>query len=173
MGGMAAERLRTILVRLAAATAGGLALAACGSAQPPPPVPPHSAAERLWVDNAYRFIQLLEARLTLAAAGGSSLPAARKALSNTSDLYSTLVAYTYFGDCNPELASVGRPSARAAPAVRTLIAVCGRLERASNLFHLAVTRSEPKLLLRASRLDRAAAPLLYRASSELAALHVG
>jgi hypothetical protein len=159
-------------VRLASLlAAGAVGLTACGSAPPPvPPSPPHSAAERHWIDNAYRLVDLLESRVSLTAAGGSSVATARKALTNASSLYTTLVAYTFFGGCNSEIASVGRPSARAAHVVRTLIAACARLERASTLFHLAVTRNRPALLVRATQLSQAAVPLLFRAGSELAAL---
>jgi hypothetical protein len=136
----------------------------------PPPTPPHSVAERHWVDDAYRLIQLLESRVTLAAAGGTSIRSARQALDNASSLYTTLVAYTYFGGCNSEVASVGAPSERGQHVVQTLISACGHLERASALFHLAVTRNQPRLLLRATQLSQAAVPLLVRASSELAAL---
>jgi len=150
--------------------AGVVVLAGCGSVQAPPPVPPHSVAEQTWIANAYRFIELLESRIALTEPGGATVPSARKALSNTSDLYSTLVAYTYFSSCNSELASVGRPSARAERVVGTLIVACGRLEHASTLFHLAVTQNKPSLLVRATRISAGADPLLYRATSELVSL---
>jgi len=150
---------------------GACGLAGCGSAQSPPPVvPPHSAAERLWAANASRLIQLLESRIALTAAGGANVRSARAALSDTSDLYTTLVAYTFFSGCNTEIASVGRPSARAERVVATLISACARLEHASTLFHLAVTRKEPQLLVRATHLSATADPLLYRATAELVAL---
>jgi hypothetical protein len=150
---------------------GALVLAGCGSTpSAPPAVPPHSAAERVWVANAYRLIQLLESRIALTAAGGSSVGSARAALSSTSDLYTMLVAYTFFGGCNSEIASIGTPSARAEHVVDTLVSACSRLERASTLFHLAVTRKQPRLLVRATRLSATADPLLYRASEELVAL---
>ena len=150
--------------------AGLLVLAGCGSIKAPPPVPAHSAAERTWMANAYRFIQLLESRITLAGAGGATVRSARKALSDTSDLYSTLVAYTYFGGCNAEIASVGRPSTRAERVVGTLIRRARRLERASRLFHLAVTQKKPLDARAATRLSAGADPLLYRATAELVAL---
>jgi hypothetical protein len=150
---------RTIAVAVAAA-----ALAASsGARSSPPAVPASSPLERQWVDNAARFVEALEAQLVRSAAGGSNLPSARKALDNVSDMYTMLIAYTYFDDCSRSLSNVGVPSRRLAGVVRTLTSACGRLQHASALFGKAVTGENAGLLLEATRLSLATEPLLYRA----------
>jgi hypothetical protein len=143
-------------------------LTACGSGTPAPAGPP--ASDRVWVDNAQRFVATLDSGVGLTAPGGPSLADARRAMADSDGVYSLLVAYDLFGDCGHELAAVGVPSPRAGRVVATLISACTRLERASGLFQQAMTRTEPKALLAATRVALGAVPFLARARLELAAL---
>jgi hypothetical protein len=147
-----------------------VALSACSAGTPPPRPAPHSAADRLWLDNATRFIDTLDSDLLLSTSGGANLATARRALRSQSDLYSLLVAYTLFGSCRSALANVGTPSARERKSVTTLVSACRRLERASALFELAVRRGNARALLRATRIALGTEPLLFRARAEVKAL---
>jgi hypothetical protein len=153
----------------AAGAAAVSALAACATSTPALPRA-HSAAERQWIDNASRFIGTLDSDVLLSASGGANLASARRALSDQSDLYTMLVAYTLFGGCSPALANVGTPSARVGRVVETLSSACLRLEHASALFEQAVKRNDPHALLVATRIVLNTEPLLYKAKAELSAL---
>jgi hypothetical protein len=153
---------------LAAAAA---ALTACGAnVSTPPPAVGEAALEQTWIENAQRFIATVQADLDLTSAGGGNLVTARKALGDASDLYTILVAYTNFDGCSHALANVGTPSRKVVHVVRTLSSACRRLERASALFHVAVTRNRPRALLAATRMAIATEPLLFRARAQLSAL---
>lgn len=146
-------------------------LGGCGTGVHPAPAPPErSAAERLWVDNAGRFVSTLNSDIGLTAGGGPTVADARRAMADTDGIYTLLVAYSLFGDCGPALAAVGTPSPTASRALATLVRACTRLEHASALFQQAMTRHEPTALLAATRTSLAAAPLLARARLELAVL---
>jgi hypothetical protein len=124
--------------------------------------------EREWVDSAVRFVDDLNAAVLLSAHGGSDLASARRALGDDSDLYAMLVAYNDFGGCRQTLVlSVGVPPARLRKVESTLAAACRRFERAAALFTRAVKRSDPAVLLAATRLALHAAPLLYDAKERL------
>jgi hypothetical protein len=153
----------------AAGAAAVSALAACATSTPALPRA-HSATERQWIDNASRFIGTLDSDVLLSASGGANLASARRALSDQSDLYTMLVAYTLFGGCSPALANVGTPSARVGRVVETLSSACRRLEHASALFEQAVKRNDPHALLVATRIVLNTEPLLYKAKAELSAL---
>ena len=86
------------------------------------------------------------------------------------DVYTMLVAYNLFGDCNRELADVGVPARQAGQVVTLIISACRHLEHATTLFQAAMTREDPAALLAATRTAAAAAPLLAEARSGLAAL---
>jgi hypothetical protein len=148
-----------------------LVLDACGSTTSLPAAPAaHSAAERQWIANANNFIGQLNSDVLLSTVGGANLATARRALHDQSDVYSMLVAYDLFGDCNSALASVGTPSVRAGGIDGTLITVCGKLEDASTLFGQAMAKSNPTSLLRATKLVITVVPMLTEARSQLASL---
>ena len=147
------------------------ALGGCGAgAHPAPALPEQPAAERLWVENAGRFVSTLNSDIGLTTGGGPTLADARRAMADADGIYTLLVAYSLFGDCGPALAAVGTPSPAASRALGTLVRACTRLEHASALFQQAMTRHEPSSLLAATRASLTAAPLLVRARLELAAL---
>jgi hypothetical protein len=144
------------------------ALVACGTRVEPAPNR-HSTAERIWVANAVRFVATAESDILATTVGGANLATARKALANDSDVYSMLVAYSFFGDCNRELANLGTASADARQIVTLLLQACRRLERASMLFEQAVSRNEPRTLVAAGRASLVAEPLLTQAQLQLRA----
>ncbi len=145
-----------------------VSLAACGSGVPAPARAPSS--ERVWIDNAQRFVATLDSDLGFTTSGGPTLADARRAMAGPDAIYTMLVAYGLFGDCGHALAAVGAPAPRAHRVVATLISACARLEHASALFQRAMTRNDPKVLLAATRASLGVAPLLARARLELADL---
>jgi hypothetical protein len=132
--------------------------------------PAHSAAERAWIDNALRFVGTLDSDILLTTSGGANVASARRAIASESDVFTMVVAYSLFGDCNRELANAGVPSARARIAVRLLVAACGRLQRASRLFQQAMTRDAAGDLVEAGAASLTAEPLLAQAQGRLEAL---
>ncbi len=155
---------------LLAATVAALVLASCGAPTRIAAPPAHSAAEREWIDNAASLIRTLDADVALSTVGGANLRAARRVLGDESAIYTLLVAYDLFGDCDPSLANAGTASARDAQLAQTLIGACGRLEQAATLFERALQRHDATALLLATRTVLTAVPLLSRASVELARL---
>lgn len=153
---------------LLAGTALAGALVACGTQAEPAPSR-HSAAERIWVANAVRFVATVESDILATTVGGANPATARKALASDSDVYSMLVAYSFFGDCNRELANLGTASAAARQVVTLLLRACRRLEHASLLFEQAVSRNEPRTLVAAGRASLVVEPLLARARLRLRA----
>jgi hypothetical protein len=154
-----------------AAVTAVLLAAGCGGHVPAPAQPPAgSVAERQWIDNATRLVAELNADINLSASGGADLATARHAMSDESDIYTMLVAYSLFGDCGRTLAAVGSPSQRTQHVVAIIISACGRLERASTLFQRAMTGNRAEALLAATRTAAGAAPILARASVALARL---
>jgi len=156
---------------LSLAAAAVLLLAGCATSIAGAP-PARSVSERQWISNADSFIGTLESDVLMSTAGGSNLASAGHALRDRSAIYTMLVAYELFGDCGHALANLGAPSARAAPVTRSLISACARLEDASALFEQAMSRSEPRSLLAATRTVLRAVPFLSAARAELAALGV-
>ncbi|HEX4519827.1 MAG TPA: hypothetical protein VH063_09635 [Gaiellaceae bacterium] len=136
-------------------------LTACGSTTPAPARP--ALPERLWVDDARRFVATLDSDIGLTVSAGPTLADARRAMAGADGIYTMLVAYSLFGDCSRALAAVGAPSPREHRVVSTLAAACSRLEHAAVLFQRAMTRNEPRVLLAATRASLGAAPLLARA----------
>ncbi len=82
-----------------------------------------------------------------------------------------LVAYSFFGDCNTELANTGPQSLRARPVTAVLLIACRRLMHASTLFEHAMARRSPLALVAAGRASLTAEPLLAQARLRLQALH--
>ena len=109
----------------------------------------------------------------LSTAGGANLATARRALTSTSDVYTMLVAYTFFGDCMRELADTGVPSGRAKPVIALLAAACRRLEHAAALFERAMTKKQAGALVAAGTAALTAEPLVARARERLQALRLG
>jgi hypothetical protein len=110
-----------------------------------------TTSERRWVADLDAFGNDLLANVQLASSGGSDVATARHALRDLSDLYATLVAYTYFDGCTTTLRNVGPPSVRLAPAARKLQGACRGFERAADLYEQAVRRSDARALVAASR----------------------
>jgi hypothetical protein len=104
----------------------------------------------------------------LAVSGFDDLAAARKGLRDTSQLYGLLVVYTDFGGCRHMAASVGVEPPGQARVVRLLGRACAHLQRADALFTRAVARTEPRLLVGATRQAVAAVPTLDAATIALA-----
>ncbi len=100
---------------------------------------------------------------------GDTLPAARHALRDDSDLYALVLAYTDFGGCRTMVSGLGSPSTRLAPVKTALATACGHLERASALFTQSTKGTDPGVLLAASRQALDASPILYQAGFRLAA----
>jgi hypothetical protein len=145
-------------------------LAGCGGSTARPSPPAHSPAEREWLDNADRFIGILDSDVLLSTAGGANLATARHALGDESAVYAMTVAYTFFGSCGRSLANAGTPSTRESHLAETLIGACRRLQHASTLFEQAMSRGRAQTLLAATRLVLGASPLLAQAKTELASL---
>ena len=115
-----------------------------------------TANEQRWVTAATAFTRDVEERVNLAAAGGSDLASARRGLHDTSRLYATLVAYTYFGSCSTILRNLGVPSPRLLAIAQTLARACRGFERASSLFAQAVRHDDAAALVAASQASLAA-----------------
>jgi hypothetical protein len=123
--------------------------------------------DREWVDNTVGVIGQLQQDLSLEAADGDTVVAARAAL--RSGLYTSLVAYTDFGGCRHMVSAAGDAPARFAAVRRSLEAACALLQRAAALFTLAARRNDPAVLVHAGRVASAASPLLVRARTGLQA----
>lgn len=157
---MRTRRQGAALVLVACAAA----LAACGRTAPPTP---SQQADREWVANTGGVIDELERDLGLAASGGDTVEAARKALRDESSLYTILVAYTDFGGCRHMVAAAGKPPPRFAAAERSLGSACALLEHAAVLFTRATTAHDAQALVAAGRATRRASPFLLRAKTAL------
>ena len=146
--------LRKTVVAFAA-----LALTGCGSQAAGPP-------DREWTANARGVVQQLRQDV-VAVAGLDRVRVARTALHDDSQLYGLLVAYTDFGGCSHMVAALGAEPERFRDAGRQLGRACADLRAADRLFTRAESRSDPRLLVRAtafavrslSPLDRAALAL--------------
>jgi hypothetical protein len=147
-----------------AAVALTAALAACGGTAPAPPAAPH---ERVWAANLEGVIDQFQRDLDLAAGGGATVLAARRALGDDSNLYTMLVAYTDFGGCSHMVAAAGTAPARFARMQRTLAAACALLQQAAVLFTRATSAHDPQALVQAGRRTRRALPLLLLVKEEL------
>jgi len=150
-----------------AAVALTAALAACGGTSPKPLVAPH---DREWAANLEGVIEQFQRDLDLAAGGGATVPAARRALRDESNLYTILVAYTDFGGCSHMVAAAGATPPRFGRLQRTLATACGLLQQAAALFTRAITNHDPQALVEAGSKTRRALPLLLDAKDELVAV---
>lgn len=121
-----------------------------------------------WRSNALGVLVQLREDVSLTATGSSTLAEARRALTNDSDLYALLLAYSDLGGCRATVAHAGAPP----ELERVLARPCRMLERAAASFTRATTRSDPRALLRAARQAHAAEPLLVRAIAAVRA-HTG
>jgi hypothetical protein len=128
--------------------------------------------DREWAANAGNLIDQLRGDVVLTWNAGDTLPAARRALGNDSDLYALVLAYTDFGGCGTMVSGLGSPSARLVPVKTALATACGHLQRASALFTRSTRDTDPRSLLAASRQALDASSLLYTARFRLAAARV-
>lgn len=143
-------------------------LAGCGSASHAPPSSPSPSLQWYWRENAQQFIAKLETDVLLSANGGANVATARRALSNTSDLFGMVLAYTDFAGCGELLRSFGRPAPADEAALPALGSACTKVEEAAALFRQAIVRNDPRILLTATRAALAAEPLLVRAKAAIA-----
>jgi hypothetical protein len=158
------ERVRVVRVAgvvLLAVACGGLA--ACGGGGS------SAASARQYTANAAGLIDQLHEDLVVGSQQAAGLDAARRALHSNSDLYALLMAYDDFGSCRTMVRNVGAAGRRFARVEAALTSACRYLERASDLFTAATTRSDPVALVAASRTTLRASPLLFRAKAELVA----
>jgi hypothetical protein len=142
-------------------------LTGCGSSSHGP-APPSPALQRAWLANARQLVATLETDVLLSAYGGANVATARRALANSSDVYGMVLAYTDFASCGKLLGSFGPPGPTHAAARRALGLACKQVEEAAAIFHDAMSRNDPKILLAATRAALAAEPLLVQARAELA-----
>ena len=142
-----------------------LALVGCGAGQERAP-----ATE--WPTGAAVVIQQLRGDV-LAVVGADRIPAARTALTDESQLYGLLIAFSDVAGCRHMVASLGVRPARFAAANRLLDQACGPLRRAAALFTSATTRSDPRTLVEAVRQAVAALATLDRARLALARSRAG
>jgi hypothetical protein len=104
----------------------------------------------------------------LAVVGADRIPAARIALTDESQLYSLLIAFSDVAGCRHMVASLGVRPARFVTANRLLDNACAPLRRAAALFTSATTRSDPRALVAAVRQASSALATLDRARLALA-----
>ena len=136
-----------------------VALAGCG--------PRHaSSPDREWRANAQGVAQQLR-RDVVAVAAFDRAPAARIGLRDDSQLYGLLVSYTDFGGCSHMVAALGVAPSRFASARRLLTLACAHLRVADGDFTHAVARTDPQLLVRATRAAAQSLALLERAQIAL------
>jgi len=132
-------------------------LVACGGSGSAP------ASARTWRANADGALLQLHEDVAATSTGGDSLAAARRALRDESDLYALVMAYADLGGCSSMIRNLGAP-----PELEARLALpCGPLERAAGAFTQATSHSDPRALLRASRLATRADRLLVRALATL------
>src|SRR5437868_4242703 len=91
-----------VLPRLAPLVVAALLAAGCGAR----PVPRTEPPAREWVANARGVVQQLRNDI-IGVSGFDAIDAARRGLSDDSQMYGLLVAYTDFGGCRHMAASVG------------------------------------------------------------------
>jgi hypothetical protein len=151
-------RATTLLLAIAALLAG------CGGHAP---IVRQESAGDEWMANARGVVEQLRGDV-IAVAGYDRVAAARAGLDDDSQLYGLLVSYTDFGGCLHMAAAVGAAPPGRARVVRLLRRACAHLRRADALFTRAVARSEPPLLVRATREAVAAVPVLDAAGLVLA-----
>ena len=137
-----------------------LALVGCGAGQERAP-----ASE--WPTGAAVVIEQLRGDV-LAVVGADRIPAARIALTDESQLYSLLIAFSDVAGCRHMVASLGVRPARFVTANRLLDNACAPLRRAAALFTSATTRSDPRALVAAARQASSALATLDRARLALA-----
>jgi hypothetical protein len=125
------------------------------------------SANEEWVSNARGVVEQLRGDV-IAVSGFDRVGAARAGLEDDSQLYGLLVAYTDFGGCRHMTAAVGVAPAGRVRVVQLLERACTHLRRADVLFTRAVARTEPRLLVAATREAVAAVPPLDAADLALA-----
>lgn len=132
-----------------------LVVAGCSSGRQQPP-----ASE--WPAGAVVVIEQLRGDV-LAVAGADRVAAGRAALTDESQLYGLLVAFSDVAGCGHMVSSLGVRPTRFAAAGRLLARACGPLRQAAALFTRAATRTDPRVLVAAVRQADAALVQLDRA----------
>jgi hypothetical protein len=136
-----------------------LLLAACGGGT-------KRATPAEWEANANGVVKQLRGDVVQISAV-DSVPAARRALHDDSQLYAILIVFSDVGGCSHMVAALGTAPPARAHAVPQFDAACTHLGRASKLFTRAVTRTSPKVLVNAAHEALASLPPLDRAALEL------
>ena len=142
-----------------------LALAGCTTSRQQPPA-------SAWSAGAVVVVEQLRGDV-LAVAGADRVPAARAALTDESQLYGLLLAFSDVAGCGHMVSSLGERPARFAAARRLLGRACRPLRRAAALFTKATTRTDPRALVAAVRQADAALLLLDRARLALGSVRPG
>ena len=143
-------------------------LSGCGGPSGPAQVS-GASADREWVDNATGVIDQLNGDVSAAEPARPGIAGARRSLSDLSELYGLLVAYTDFGGCTRMVSGIGRAPPQFAVVVHLLGPACARFERAAALFTSAASGHDARALLAASREAKRGQALLYRAMLAFAA----
>ena len=146
----------------------GALLAGCGSGSHSSASSPRPSLERGWLGAARQLVSTLEKDVLLSAYGGANVATARRALSDSSDLYAMVIAYTDFGGCGKVVDSFGHPGPADEASIAAIASACAQLQRAAAIFRRAMVGNSPKILLAATRASLAAEPLLLRAKTALA-----
>jgi hypothetical protein len=136
-----------------------LALVGCGTSHRRQP-----AGE--WPTGAAVVIKQLRGDI-LAVVGADRVPAARRALTDESQLYGLLIAFSDVAGCRHMVSSLGTRPGQFAPANRLLTRACRPLQRAATLFTRATTRTDPRALVAAVHQAAAALAPLDRATLAL------
>lgn len=140
-----------------------LSLAGCGGGR----APQAPVSGREWRSNTAIILRQLQADIAETQITGGTPAAARTSLRDESSLYGLLVSYSDFAGCREMVASAGPTPRAAARIVRSLVAGCRHLERASTLFTAAVKADDGASLLAARREAGRALPRLVAAAAEL------
>jgi hypothetical protein len=136
-----------------------LLLAACGGGNQR-----RTPAE--WQANADGVVKQLRGDVVEISAV-DSVPAARRALRDDSQLYAILIVFSDVGGCNHMVAALGTAPPARVKAVPQFAAACTHLGRASKLFTRAVARTSPAVLVAAAHEALASLPPLDRAALAL------
>jgi hypothetical protein len=140
------------IVALAAAAAVTLSGVACGGRS-------ESPAERLWRPNATILLRQLQSDIDTLSSLAQTRTAAARALSDTSELFVLIVAYSDLGGCRSMAAATAAPLR----VVASLSRPCGHLERASRLFTRAASQIDARALVQARSEARRAQPQIVEA----------
>ena len=119
-----------------------LLVAACGGGRP-------RGTPAEWQANADGVVSQLRSDVVEISAV-DSVPAARRALHDDSQLYAILIVFSDVGGCNHMVAALGAAPPERARVVPQFDAACAHLGRASKLFTRGVADTKPTVLVAAA-----------------------